>query len=334
MKPILPSPPPPLSVNILLFDTFSNMLLACLLEPLRVVRDEASFDIEWTILTHGDEPLRSSSGLSIAPDRPVAQAQPCHLLLMIGGDHFRIDADDPGLRRSLRLTRNAESVIAADTGPWLLATLGYLSGRQVTLHWQLLAEFAETFPDVTTLSDRYVRDGRWLTCGSAATALELMLEEIASRFGPAARFDAAAMFLNDTSRDQTATPPFGDLLPHGHPKVRKIVNLMAAHIESPLTLPQLASAADITLRSMARLFEAEMGMTPGRYYQHMRLTQARDLAAQTQLSLDQIALRCGLSCGSALSRAYSRAYGRRLRDHHRDETLNRRLRAAGAIRWG
>lgn len=332
MKPILPLSPPPLSVNILLFESFSNMLLACLLEPLRVVRDGAGIDIEWTVLTHGDEPLRSSSGLSIAPDRPLAQAQRCHLLLVIGGDHFRIDADDPGLRRSLRLTRNAESVIAADTGPWLLATLGYLNGRRATLHWQLLAEFAETFPNVITLPDRYVRDGRWLTCGSAATAMDLILEEIASRFGPAAKFDAAAMFLNDASRNQAATPLFCDLLPCGHPRVRRIVNLMATHIEFPLTLPQLASAADITLRSMARLFEAEMGMTPGRYYQHMRLTQARGLAAQTQLSLDQIALRCGFSCSSTLSRAFSKFYGYRLREHLRDAALSRRLMATDSSR--
>ncbi|XKE47114.1 helix-turn-helix domain-containing protein [Halomonas organivorans] len=297
-----------------MFEAFSNMLLACLLEPLRVVQDEASGDIEWTILTHGDGPLRSSSGLSIAPDRPVAQAGACHLLLVIGGDRFRADADDPALRRSLRLTRNAETVIAADTGPWLLASLGYLSGRKVTLHWQLLAEFAETFPDVIALAERHVRDGRWRTCGSAATALELILEEIAARFGPAARLDAAAMFLNDTSHCQDATPPFGGVLTHGHPKIRRIATLMAAHIETPLTLPQLARAADISLRSMARLFEAEMGMPPGRYYQRLRLAHARDLAAQTRLSLDQVALRCGFSCASALSRAFGRTYGRGLRE--------------------
>lgn len=318
MKPFLPPSSPPLRLNILLFDTFSNMLLACLLEPLRVVRDNAGIDIEWTILTHGDTPLRSSSGLSIAPDRPMAQATPCHLLLLIGGDRFRLDADDPSLRRSLRLIHRAEAVVAADTAPWLLATLGYLSGREVTLHWQLLAEFSETFPDVVARADRYVRDGRWLTCGSAASALDLILEEIGIRFGPAARFDAAGMFLNDTSRSGTKTS-LDDGVPHSHPGVRRIVNIMSANIETPLTLAQLAESAQTTPRTLARLFEAEMGMPPGRYYQHLRLAQARDLAIQTRLTLDQIALRCGFSCGSALSRAFTRANGFGLRERPRHD---------------
>ncbi len=40
MEPILPTVRPSLAINILLFDAFPNMLLACLLEPLRVVRDD------------------------------------------------------------------------------------------------------------------------------------------------------------------------------------------------------------------------------------------------------------------------------------------------------
>lgn len=316
MKPILPSPPPPLRLNILLFDSFSNMLLACLLEPLRVVRDDNNVDIEWTILTHGDEPLKSSSGLSIAPDMPLSQSLPCHLLLMIGGDRFRIDAVNPSLRQSLRLAHRAETVIAADTAPWLLATLGYLSGREATLHWQLLADFSDTFPDVAAREERYVRDGRWVTCGSAASALDLILEEIDTRFGASARFDAAGMFLNDSSRSRM-TESLGDGILHSHPGIRRVVNLMTAHIETPLTLAKLSESCQMTPRTLARLFETEMGMPPGRYYQYLRLAKARDLATQTRLTLDQIALRCGFSCGSALSRAFTRAYGFGLRERRR-----------------
>lgn len=68
--PVLPTARPALSINILLFDAFSNMVLACLLEPLRMVRDDTGAAVRWTILTHGDGPLKSSSGLTIAPDLP------------------------------------------------------------------------------------------------------------------------------------------------------------------------------------------------------------------------------------------------------------------------
>jgi len=55
-------------VSVLLCDAFSNMVLACLLEPLRVVRDQTGADIRWTILMDGD---RERSSLSVR--RPVAR---------------------------------------------------------------------------------------------------------------------------------------------------------------------------------------------------------------------------------------------------------------------
>jgi len=318
MKPILPVAQPSLSINILLFDAFSNMLLACLLEPLRVVRDDTGAAVKWTILTHGDAPLKSSSGLTIAPDQPQAKARPCDILILIGGDQFRADASDPALGHSLNLTRNAARIIAADTGTWLLAAAGQLTGRRATLHWQLLSEFAETFPDVITTADRYVRDGRYVTCGSASTALDVILEEIAARFGPAARFDAAAMFLNDSARSEAHRAPFGGTLAHGNPSLRKIVSLMAANVEQPLPLDQIAAGTGTTLRTMARLFEAELGLSPGRYYQTLRLARARDLALHTNLPLGQIALRCGFSCASTLSRAFAAFYRHRPRSKAMD----------------
>jgi len=304
MKLILPAR---LTVNILLFDAYSNMLLACLLEPLRVVRDAARADISWKILTHGDRPLRSSSGLTIAPDLPLVKAGPCDLLLVIGGDSFRSDATDPALRRSLRLVRQAGAVVAADTGAWLLAKAGYLDGRRATLHWQLLPELSETFTDVVAVNAPHVRDGRWTTCGSAAAALEVILQEVARRFGPAARFDAAAMFLNDPSNPVGAEIALA--VPHPHAKIRQIVGLMAAHVEKPLRLPRLARRCGMTLRSLARLFETELNMPPGRYYLHLRLARARELTLQSGLSKSDIAARCGFSSASALARAYRRLSG-------------------------
>lgn len=103
--------------------------------------------------------MKSSGGLTIAPDLPQAKAGPCDILILIGGDQFRADATDPTIGHSLNLTRGAGCIIAADTGTWLLAAAGQLTGRRATLHWQLLSEFAETFPDVTTNADRLVRDG-------------------------------------------------------------------------------------------------------------------------------------------------------------------------------
>ena len=307
MKPILPTHPNCFQVNILLCDAYSNMVLACLLEPLRVVRDELGAQINWTYFAVGDQPLRSSSGMTIAPDHSVAKAAHCDLLILIGGDRFLSDAQKPALRRALRLAKTAEVVIAADTGAWLLAAAGYLNGRRATLHWQLLDEFADRFPQVDAVPAPHVADGRWMTCGSASAALDLMLLEIARRFGPAARFDAAAMFLNNPIDRPGHVPGFGNVQSHPNPCLRRALGVMAAHSEKPLTLSRIARESGIALRSMARLFETELGQSPGRCYTLIRIARARELMTQAGLGKAEVATRCGFSSAGSLARAMKRA---------------------------
>lgn len=51
---------------------------------------------------------------------------------------------------------------------------------------------------------------------------------------------------------------------------------------------------------------ARLGLPPMRYYQLIRLARARDLSANTNLSKQEIALRCGFSTTSGLWRALRR----------------------------
>ena len=163
-------------VAFLLFDGFSNMVLSCLLEPLRAVRDQSAQDISWRVLTPDDQPVRSSSGLTIAPDMNCTDAGPLDILAVVAGYGFRDHALGSGPRRIAALARQARVLVGADAGAWLIAAAGLFDGRQrATLHWSLLADFAETFPHVPVASDRHIKEGRIWTCGGAASALDLTL---------------------------------------------------------------------------------------------------------------------------------------------------------------
>ena len=291
-----------LSISVLLFDAFSNMVLACLLEPLRVVRDQTGADISWTILTESDGIVTSSSGLSITPQRRLRDVDPADLLLLIGGDAFR-DGSGADARRRLKPLMRDATVIAADTGAWILARAGFLNGRKATLHWQLLDEFAEEFPSVEVQTDHNVRDGRIWTCGSAAAALDLMLDFIRERFGAAIAFDAGAMFLHDNARRHGASYPEQVLSHAVSPKLKQVIGLMAQSVETPGTIPALARQAHVSERSLHRLFKAELNITPARYYLLLRLARARELLRYSSLATSEIALRCGFANATTLSRS-------------------------------
>lgn len=302
-----------LRIAVLLSDTFSNLVLACLLEPLRVVRDELNADISWSVFTGNEAPAVSSSGLKMASDLGEAPREGWDLAIVVGGDQFRQESSAPTLRHRLGLLRNARIIIGADTGSWLMAAAGYLAGRSATIHWQLLAEFAENFPDVQVSNNRYVRDGRFWTCGSAATALDLILLYIDERFGPAIALDVSAMFLHDTERQRDVLPGKHSLMGRGSNKLRHVLSLMSETIEAPLDLHGLASRSNLTTRTMSRLFEEEMGTSPGQYYQRLRVSRARDLAMNTDLKINEIALRCGFADSSGLRKAFKGVYGHQIR---------------------
>ncbi len=299
-------------VAFLLFDGFSNMVLSCLLEPLRALRDQGQADLGWHVLTVDGRPARSSSGLLIAPDGGLRG--PFDLLVVVAGYGFRDHANDIGLRRVQALSRQGRIVVGADTGSWLLAAAGLLSGRRATIHWSLVPEFAEAFPDVQVDPAPHVMEGRVWSCGGASAALGMTLALIEQRFGRASAFLASSMFLHDADHS-TAGTGTRTLLPVGRASARlhQVIGLMVGMIETPEPLARIAARSGLSLSSMERLFRAEAGMSPGRYFQMLRLARARDLALGTDLDLRAIALRCGYASASALGKAFKGAFGHPIR---------------------
>lgn len=301
------------SVTILLYDGFSNMVLSCLLEPLRAVRDQSQSALHWHIVTPHDGPTCSSSGLNIAPDMPCKDVAKSDLLMVVSGYGYRQHAKPENLRPLRLLTRQAASIVAADTGSWLLASAGLLDDQTATIHWGVISDFTEEFPKVRPSYERFVKHPRISTCGGASTALELMLAIISEQFGPADAFIASTMFLHDAAQQQSTGRGPNRLEGKGTAQLRQIVNRMVETIETPLSLEELAQQSGLTRRTLDRLFQAELAMSPGRYYQLMRLTHARELSTSTDYDLREIALRCGYADASALGKAFRKAFGHPIR---------------------
>lgn len=306
-----------MNVTFLLFDGFSNLVLSCLLEPLRMVHDLYQDDITWRVISADDAPVASSSGLQLTPTVERAQIEGSDLLVIISSNGYRQHPTPENQRLVVSLVRQSRYVIGADAGAWTLAATGLLDNQRATLHWSVLNEFAETFPHVRVTPDRYIREGRIWTCGGASTALELVLAFIAEEFGAAKAFMTSSMFMHDAGPDRDKEPgalrmPTALTVP-GRDRMDAIISIMVETIENPLSLEALSERAHMSPRTLSRLFKAELGMSPGQYYRHVRLVHAREMAENTQLGLREIALRSGYSNAPALSKAFRKAYGHSIR---------------------
>lgn len=74
-------------------------------------------------------------------------------------------------------------------------------------------------------------------------------------------------------------------------------------------LHEVAAAAKVNASHLNRLFRRALGLTPMRVVQLMRLEQALTLLERSNLSIKQVAERCGFASQFHFSRAFRAAYG-------------------------
>ncbi|HEY1736497.1 MAG TPA: helix-turn-helix domain-containing protein, partial [Methylovirgula sp.] len=94
------------------------------------------------------------------------------------------------------------------------------------------------------------------------------------------------------------------------------------HLDTPLTVPQLAEAAHLSPRQFSRAFHAETGQSPAKAVENLRVEAARALMEQSRHPIDVIARQTGFSDRDHMRRAFMRAFGQP------PQTLRRNARGA------
>jgi transcriptional regulator GlxA family with amidase domain len=138
--------------------------------------------------------------------------------------------------------------------------------------------------------------------------MDMILDLVKDLFGPTVEFDVSNLFVYDAVRQSEANRGAGRLNNTGSAVLRTVVNCMVQHMESPISLSEIATLNATSVRSLNRMFSNELHMTPGKYYLLLRLARARDMAVETHLPINEIALQTGFSSSSGLSRAFSSHY--------------------------
>jgi len=91
--------------------------------------------------------------------------------------------------------------------------------------------------------------------------------------------------------------------------VEQAAQLMMEQPGQPWTLQSLARTVGISRSLLAERFRAVTGQSPMRHLASVRLTQAADYLATSDLSIESIATRTGYSSNAALSKAFKREFG-------------------------
>ena len=93
------------------------------------------------------------------------------------------------------------------------------------------------------------------------------------------------------------------------PLVAKALELVAGNLSRPWGVAQLSRELGVPPLRLGRHFKAELGRTPGAEILRQRLSKARTFLRETDLPLDEIAVRCGFCHASYLVNLFRRHFG-------------------------
>lgn len=198
------------------------------------------------------------------------------------------------------------------TGTFLAAEAGLLDGRTVTTHWARAKRLQAEYPSLCVDPDPiYVRDGNVWTSAGVTAGIDLALALVEDDLGADAAQMVArwmVMFLHRPGgQTQFAAPVW---VPRAErTTVRAVQALVEAAPGGDHSLTRLAAAAAMSVRHFSRVFTAEVGESPGRYVERVRLEAARRELETTTDTLDAIAGRCGFGTAETLRRAFQRRLG-------------------------
>lgn len=310
-----PRQPPtrPLTVRIFIFP---GVRLLDVTGPIEVFTSANDFGGRYRVeLVSGDgQDVITSGGTRLGADLAVADLlEPSHVLIIPGGPGWeRLIKDDAFLDVVRQLNDKARCTASVCTGAFLLAAAGLLDGRRATTHWRDAAQLALRFPAVEVEPDAiFVQDGPLMTSAGVSAGIDLSLAIVEKDFGaPVARAVAKDMVVFMQRPGGQSQFSVRAQAPHArHETLRQVLDAVAADPADEHTVSSMARRAGLSVRQLTRLFDDEVGTTPARYVEQVRLEAARAMLETGDDTLDVIARRAGFGSPESLRRAFTRHLG-------------------------
>ncbi|MBX3480504.1 MAG: GlxA family transcriptional regulator [Caulobacter sp.] len=254
--------------------------------------------------------VASSSGVAM-DSRPFDPADVFDTLVVVGGEGTRGPAACADTLAWVRaVSARARRTASVCSGAYVLAEAGLLDGRRATTHWGRTDHFRRRYPAVRLEPDRiFVQDGNvWSSAGITA-GIDLALAMIGQDLGEdIARKTAQQLVVYH--RRPGGQSQFSALLEmEAGGRFDSLLAWMRENLALPLTVPDLADRAGMSERTFLRAFGAEVGFTPAKAVERLRLEAARALLESQPLRIEDVALEVGFGDPERMRRAFLRAFG-------------------------
>lgn len=253
----------------------------------------------------------ANTGTRLGVDLSLSSADARGATLVVpGGPNWLHTISDAALLDQIRrLSGQSARTASVCAGAFALAAAGLLDGRRATTHWELADQLARRFPLVEVDSDAiFVQDGPVITSAGVTSGIDLALALVEKDLGAETARLVAKQLVVFLQRPGGQSQ-FSVRLSAGqarHELIRKVLDAITSDPAGDHSLEVLASRAGVSTRHLTRLFNDEVGTTPARFVEKVRVEAAQLLLEATADPLDVIARQVGLGSPETLRRAFTR----------------------------
>ncbi len=237
------------------------------------------------VVSAAPDPIASSSGLTfLAEPLPPADA-PLDTLIVAGGAGVYAACQDVALIEWIRhRAHHARRVASVCSGAFLLAASGLLDGKRATTHWSRCARLAAEHPSVRVEPDPiYINDGKIWTSAGVTAGIDMALALVEADLGRATATAVAQYLVVFAKR------------PGGQ-----------AQFSAGLALAGADDSFDRLHHWMKQNLCGNLGVTPARAVERVRVEAARQALGETNLPLKRIARDCGFGSEETMRRSFLR----------------------------
>jgi transcriptional regulator GlxA family with amidase domain len=263
---------------------------------------------EVSVLSETGGAVRSSLGMTI-DTKPFDHES--YDTVIVGGGNTVVPTSPALIAFLRRSAKSSRRLAAICMGAFALADAGILDGRRATTHWAFARKMQAQYPGIQMDEDKiFIIDGQVWTSAGATAGIDLALGMVEKDLGADVARSVARMLV--VSHRRAGGQSQHSALLEMDAKSDRIQNALTyarQNLRAPLSVEELARAANLSPRQFSRSFRAETGQPPAKAVENLRVEAARLMMEQSRHPIDVIAMETGFADRERMRRAFLRAFG-------------------------
>ena len=260
---------------------FDGVKLLDAIGPAEVFAEANRFGAHYrlTFVSVDGRDVTTTVGTRFAVTGSIDSIESADTVLVAGGDVLVGQPIDPRLVEAVRsVPQRTRRLASICTGAFILAQAGLLDGRRATTHWRHTRLLANAHPAVRVEPDAiFVRDGDVFTSAGVSAGIDLALALVEIDHGSALVREVARSLVVYLKRagGQSQFSVLVESDPAPESALRIVTDVITADPGADHSVKALAARASLSTRQLTRLFHTELGTTPARYVELVRVDIGR-----------------------------------------------------------